>query len=80
MEVSDQLHKLAAATAGDKIPGIHWKGGCMDSKVSLEAWIERKLSTFLGISIVSLNCPSDSLVTEPTALSQLTIKKSLVAF
>jgi hypothetical protein len=52
----------------------------MDSKVSLDAWIQRKISTFLGISIVSLNCPSNSLVTEPTNLSLLTRKESLVAF
>jgi len=36
MEVSGQLH-ASAASPGVRVPGTHWMGGRVDSRVGLEA-------------------------------------------
>jgi len=37
MEVSSQLHALAALPPGEGAPGIHWIGGWVGPRASLEA-------------------------------------------
>jgi hypothetical protein len=43
MEVSGQLHALAALPPRDKAPGTHWIGGWLGSRAVLDAVVKRKI-------------------------------------
>jgi hypothetical protein len=43
MEVSDQLHALAALPPKEGAPGTHWIEGWVGSRVVLDAVVKRKI-------------------------------------
>jgi hypothetical protein len=64
MEVSGQLHALAALTPG-RAPGTHWIGGWMGLKASLDVVGKKKNPCWE----LNPSCPASSLVTTITDLS-----------
>jgi hypothetical protein len=43
MEVSGQLHALAALPPGERAPGIHWIGGWVGPRAILDTVVKRKI-------------------------------------
>jgi hypothetical protein len=43
MEVSGQLHALAALPLRERAPGTHWIGGWVDPRAVLDAVVKRKI-------------------------------------
>jgi hypothetical protein len=60
MEVSGQLHAMAALPPGERAPGTHWIGGWVDSSAGLDDMEKRKFLTLPGLELRSLGRPARS--------------------
>jgi hypothetical protein len=69
MEVSGQLHTLAALTPRERVPDTHWIEGWMSPRISLDAIDKRKILPLIGIE-AGPSMPWSIAI--PTELSRLT--------
>jgi hypothetical protein len=58
--VSGQLHSPAALPPGEKAPGTHWIGGCVNPRAGLDDVGKRKFLTLPGLELRPFGRPAHS--------------------